>query len=119
MKVDGVREIPPAISLKAVSSDGAESLNYMPSPERESENVKKEEKIDPKSVDKAVDLLNKTMEDYSTELKFVFHKGSGEYMVKVINTKDNSVIREIPPEKVLDMVAYFKDMLGMIVDKFI
>jgi flagellar protein FlaG len=59
------------------------------------------------------------MDSYSRHLKFTLHKGSGEYMVKVINTKDDTVIREIPPEKVLDMVAYFKEMLGIVVDKFI
>jgi len=69
-------------------------------------------------VRQAVDKMNKTMETYSTELRFQLHEKSGEYMVKIINTKDNSVIREIPPEKVLNMVAYFKEMLGLVIDKF-
>jgi len=67
----------------------------------------------------AVDQLNNTMQAYSTKLRFSVHEKSGEMMVKVINEKDNTVIREIPPEKVLDMVAYFKKVLGILVDKFI
>lgn len=67
----------------------------------------------------AVDQLNKTMKAYSTELHFEIHEKSGEVMVKVINKDDHTVIREIPPEKVLNMVAYFKEALGIIVDKFI
>lgn len=66
----------------------------------------------------AVDKLNKTMETYGTELRFKMHEKSGEYSIKIINPKDNSVIREIPPERVLNMVAYFKEMLGLMVDKF-
>ncbi|MDO7788360.1 flagellar protein FlaG [Desulforamulus aquiferis] len=66
----------------------------------------------------AVDKMNKTMETYNTELRFQLHEKSGEYIVKIINPKDDTVVREIPPEKVLDMVAYFKEMLGFMVDKF-
>ncbi|MHB8916627.1 MAG: flagellar protein FlaG [Desulfocucumaceae bacterium] len=29
------------------------------------------------------------------------------------------MIREIPPERVLDMIAQMKEMMGLIVDKFI
>ncbi|MCL5780239.1 flagellar protein FlaG [Desulforamulus profundi] len=69
-------------------------------------------------VQQAVNKMNRTMETYSTELRFQLHEKSGEYIVKLINTKDNLVIREIPPERVLNMVAYFKEMLGLVVDKF-
>ena len=74
--------------------------------------------INEDQVQQAVNQLNKTMETYNTELRFKFHEKSGEYMVKIVNPKDNSVIRELPPEKVLDMVAYFKKILGIVVDKF-
>jgi len=74
---------------------------------------------DLRSVQKSIELLNRTMKSYNTELHFTLHEKSGEYLVKIINTRDNSVIREIPPQKVLDMVAYFKEVLGLIVDKFI
>lgn len=67
----------------------------------------------------AVEQLNKTMETYNTELRFTIHKESGQVLVKVINTKDDSVIREIPPERILDFVAHVKEMLGFIFDKFI
>jgi len=67
----------------------------------------------------AVDQTNKTMETYNTELRFSIHKESGEVMVKVIDTRDNSVIREIPPERVLDFAAHIKKTLGLILDKII
>ncbi len=70
-------------------------------------------------LEEAVEKVNQTMETYRTELRFQIHEGSGEMMVKVINTKDDTVIREIPPENVLDFVAHVKKMLGIIIDKFI
>ncbi|GAB6180182.1 flagellar protein FlaG [Desulfotomaculum defluvii] len=68
--------------------------------------------------EQAIDKLNKTMETYNTELRFKLHEKSGEYIVKIINPKDDTVIREIPPERVLNMVAYFREILGIVVDKF-
>lgn len=67
----------------------------------------------------AVEQLNKALQAYSTELKFTIHKESGEVAVKLIDTRDKSVIREIPPERVLNFAAYVKKMLGILFDKFI
>ncbi len=72
-----------------------------------------------KSLEEAVNQANNTLETYNTELQFSIHKESGEVMVKVINSSDNTVIREIPPERVLDFVANVKKMLGLILDKLI
>lgn len=62
----------------------------------------------PQVLEEAADKANRTLETYGTELRFSIHEGSGEMMVKVINTKDDSVVREIPPERVLDFVANVK-----------
>jgi len=73
----------------------------------------------PYNLEEAVGQANRTFETYGTQLRFTLHEASGEFMVKVINTKDNSVIKEIPPEWVLDFVADVKRMLGIIIDKYI
>lgn len=38
-------------------------------------------------------------------------------MVKVIDAETEEVIREIPPEKILDLVAMIWEMIGLIVDE--
>ena len=73
----------------------------------------------PEVLHEAVDKANHTLEVYGTELRFSLHEASGEMIVRVINTEDESVIREIPPERVLDFVANVKEMLGFIIDKLI
>lgn len=70
-------------------------------------------------VREAVNRINETMELYRTELRFVLHEESGEIMVKVINAETQEVIREIPPEWALKIVASVKKMLGLILDRFI
>lgn len=119
MRVEGVRQSPPVETIKDVSKGPSQDAFRDMVKTAERENVQKEPAKNLKSVEKAVELLNKTMESYNTEIRFTMHKKSGEFMVKIVNTRDNTVIREIPPESVLDMVAYFKEVLGLIVDKFI
>jgi len=88
-------------------------------PAAERAGVKVQDDLDHRKLEEAVGQTNKILETYSNELRFVIHEESGEIMVKVINTKDDSVIREIPPERILDFVANVKKMLGIIIDKFI
>lgn len=119
MKVEGILDTQSILPLKPVTREDAGTAERKSPQVLKGENETAEEKNEDMSVDKAVDLLNKTMQSYNTELQFTLHKDSGEYIVKVINATDHTVIREIPPERVLDMVAHFKKMLGLIVDKFI
>jgi flagellar protein FlaG len=38
-------------------------------------------------------------------------------VIKIINTKTEEIIAEIPPEKILDMIAQLWEMAGLLVDK--
>jgi flagellar protein FlaG len=38
-------------------------------------------------------------------------------MVKVIDNETNEIIKEIPSEKMLDMVAKIEEMIGLIIDE--
>lgn len=53
----------------------------------------------------------------NTRFEFSVHEGTKEIMVKVINEDTNEVIREIPPEQILDMVAKMWELAGILVDK--
>lgn len=70
-------------------------------------------------LEEAVKQINNTIGIYRTELKFTIHKESGKVSVKVIDERDNSVIREIPTERALKFAAHVKKMLGIIFDEFI
>ena len=38
-------------------------------------------------------------------------------MVKIINSTNDEVIKEIPPEKILDIIAGLMELAGIIVDE--
>lgn len=67
----------------------------------------------------AVDKLNNTMQVYNKELRFRIHDESGEMQVSLINTETDEVIRKIPPDYILEIVAYVKEALGLIVNEYI
>lgn len=52
-----------------------------------------------------------------TNLQFQLHEGLDEYYVSVIDAKTEEVIRQIPSEKMLDMYAAMRDLVGLMVDR--
>lgn len=65
----------------------------------------------------AIEKANKHFKTFDRRLKFSIHEKTKQIMVKVINTEDNSIVREIPSEKILDMVAKLWEMSGIFVDE--
>lgn len=75
--------------------------------------------VSAQKLEQAVEQLNKTMMTYNTELRFQLHTESNEMQVSVINSQTEEVIRKIPPDKILNIVAHFKEILGVLVDEII
>jgi len=63
----------------------------------------------------SIEDANKKIEVYDTKLEFSIHEKTHAIMIKVV--KDDEVIREFPPEKILDMVAKMMELAGLIVDE--
>ena len=67
----------------------------------------------------AIEKANATLRGANTSFKFSIHEGTKEIMVQVINNETQEVVREIPPQKILDMVAKMWELAGIIVDRHI
>ncbi|MCT4543321.1 MAG: flagellar protein FlaG [Vallitalea sp.] len=80
-------------------------------------NIDSKQQIEEHEVIEAIEKANKHFKVYDRRLKFSIHEKTKQIMVKVINTEDDSVIREIPSEKILDMVAKLWEMTGIFVDE--
>jgi flagellar protein FlaG len=53
---------------------------------------------------------NRALEAVDIQAKFSIHEGTGEIIVKLEDINTGEVIREIPPEKLLDLVAKMREM---------
>lgn len=61
-------------------------------------------------------LLN-FVRSVQTDLSIEVHRGTGKIMVQVISKTDGKVIREIPPEELLDLAAKMEEVVGAIFNK--
>jgi len=52
-----------------------------------------------------------------TTLEVSVHEKTKEVMIKVRDKETGELIREVPPEKILDMVSKFMEMNGIIIDE--
>ena len=65
----------------------------------------------------AVRQANKALEGTNRRFEYSIHEQTKTIMVKVIDTQTNEVIREIPPEKILNLIAKLWELAGIIVDE--
>ncbi|MFL2100362.1 flagellar protein FlaG [Desemzia sp. FAM 23989] len=75
-----------------------------------------EEKITMEQLEKAVNKANEHILGVNTQFQYRIHEGTDRIMVKLIDTKSQDVIREIPPEKMLDLVAEIWKRVGLVID---
>jgi flagellar protein FlaG len=66
----------------------------------------------------AVDKLNKFLEDNKTHAVYSNHPVfKNVNVIKIIDDKTGEVVQEIPPQKILDMVAKMCEVVGLFLDK--
>lgn len=79
--------------------------------------------INPKSKVKPLEInMEKNEEKKDFELidmhfRFKIHKPTNDIVVQIINSQTGEVIREFPPEKILNMISEFLKMSGLIIDE--
>ena len=76
----------------------------------------KDDNVDP-IVEKNVEELNEFLESYNTEAIISNHEVFGDTMIKIVNKSTKEVLLEIPPQKLLDMVAKLCEIVGLKLDK--
>ncbi len=64
---------------------------------------------------KAVETFNKQMGN--SEAVFGIHEGTNRITIKLVDKTTKKVIKELPPEKTLDMIAKVWEMAGILVDE--
>jgi flagellar protein FlaG len=73
--------------------------------------------VSPEKVKKAVNEINKKIRPTHTSCQFSYHEETNRISIKVIDDETEKVIREIPPEKTLDMIAKTLELEGILVDE--
>ncbi len=81
--------------------------------------VQSDKEISPEKVKSAVDDINKQIKSNlrNTQCSFKYHEDTNRISITVTDKETDEVIREIPPEKALDMLAKAWELAGLMVDE--
>ena len=123
MRVRGLEGIPP-LAERSLTGEKAAGKGQ----ERENNEVKEQRtavdghqgrhrQAGEQEIIDAIERANKSLEIINTRFEFSIHEGTKEIMVKVLDDVTGEIIREIPPEKILDLVAKMWEMAGLFVDE--
>ncbi|TCT14045.1 flagellar protein FlaG [Natranaerovirga pectinivora] len=113
MRIESMSNTMPVQSSKAVES----VIKVGQDQQSKAQSNPQDKQVQERDIIHAIEKANKEIRTYDRKLEFSIHEGTKEIVVKVINTSDDTVIREIPSERILDMVAKMWEMAGLLVDE--
>lgn len=78
-------------------------------------NQQQQQQPNNEQIKKAVEQMNRNM--FNSEAVFGIHEGTNRVTIKIVDKDTKEVIKELPPEKTLDMIAKVWEMAGILVDE--
>lgn len=99
-----------ATTVKVTETEKQDSQN-----EQDSNSYANQQQASNEQIKKAVEQLNKNMAH--SEAVFGFHDQTNRVTIKIVDKDTKEVIKELPPEKTLDMIAKVWEMAGILVDE--
>lgn len=99
--------------MDAMTAVVANTQNSSSSTEENNQNSEKE---NAEYIQKSINTLNRNI-NQNTEAVFGIHEGTNRVTIKIIDRQTKEVIKELPPEKTLDMIERVWEMAGILVDE--
>ncbi|NLT94712.1 MAG: flagellar protein FlaG [Clostridia bacterium] len=117
MRVEGVS---PAASAKRIEPINKEVQNAdMVYAQKKNTNQQNEgsRKATEEEIIAAIEAANKHFEIFDKRLEFSIHEKTKQILVKIVDSNTDEVIKEIPSEKILDMIANMMELAGLLVNE--
>lgn len=70
-----------------------------------------------KTILNVIDVINKKLANKETQVEVDFHEKTKEMIIRLVNKQSKEIIREIPSEKMIDMIDCFCEIAGLYVDE--
>ena len=114
MRVEPVSQKPPADEhLKSRPEAPAREPAVLQPPQPQVSDARSAEK----ELIAAIEQANRTLQINQNRFNFSIHEATKEIIVRIIDIETEEVVKEIPPEKLLDLVAKLWEMAGIVVDE--
>lgn len=79
------------------------------------DNAAENQQASNEQIKKAIEKLNKNLNN--SEAVFGIHEETNRVTIKIVDKESKEVIKELPPEKTLDLIAKAWEIAGLLVDE--
>ncbi|MDQ0352895.1 flagellar protein FlaG [Alkalibacillus filiformis] len=76
-----------------------------------------EQEMTKERANELVEGLNEFLEPADTSIRYEVHDKLERYYISIVDQETDEVVKEIPPEKLLDVYAAMAEFMGFIVDE--
>ena len=83
----------------------------------ETKNIDGITEISHEELEKSIEKANQFLLGLNIQFDFKIHEGTGRTVVRLVDKQTEEVVKEIPPEKMLDVIAGIWDMAGIVIDR--
>lgn len=112
MEIRGITNTADNSLYEGISRNNSKGLGIKPNRSEVEERRYTEEELI-----KSIESANEQFVAFDRRFEFSIHDKTKDIMIKVIDVVTDEVIREIPPEKILDLIASIWEMSGILVDE--
>lgn len=109
-----VQEFSPVVETQGSGNQNGQSGDRDRDGQEDAKNL---QDVSPEKIKSAVADINKKIAPTQTQLQFSYHEKTHRISITVRDKETDKVIKEIPPEKTLDMIAKSLELAGILVDE--
>ena len=87
------------------------------SEDHQRELLRQKDELNAKQVAEVIEKVNEKLEVHDKKLQYSMHERTNQILIKVIDAKTDEVIKEVPDEKIVNMIADMREAAGLLVDE--
>lgn len=76
-------------------------------------------KINREDAEAVAEVMNKASEMLNNQLQFEVYEETNTVYVQIVDRKTKEVVKQIPPKEMLELSARIREMVGILIDKYI
>jgi flagellar protein FlaG len=121
MRVDSVESLSNRQIHNNNSNNQSTRVNRNDNSERKPESLREKQEYSEQDLEdevrESVKDVNEIVDKVKEGLSFQIHEDTEKMMVKVVDLNTDEVIKELPPEEMLDLQARIHEMVGILIDE--
>ena len=110
MRIEGTKLLP---GDKIIAQNNPVTGSELPKAHKQNDKIL----IGERDLIHAIKTANSRLKSYDRKVEISIHEKTGDIMIKILDASTDEVLREIPPEKIKDMIANMLERVGLLVDE--